>query len=720
MKKIYKLTFLSLLFVSGSLISQNKTMSFPHCETDEAMEEVFKADPSARERFNKSQEEYQRLSNLIPSGYKMNPNSVFASPFAKDTIPVVFHILHENGPENIPNSYVYQALKTVNEDYQKMASDTSTVDTYFQPRHESCNLVFKLATKDPNGNCTNGIVRYYDPNTNWDRSTATNNGINNFTHTWNPTKYLNVYIVKDIVAAAGQTGIVVGYTYRPGTWSTGVNQDAIVYNYAFLTGSNARSLSHEIGHWFGLAHTFGSTNSPGTCGNDNLGSISGQSIDDTPATTGAFSTCPLGATNSCASEPANVENIMDYSSCPKMFTLGQCKRMRNTITVNTSGRGNLVSATNKNNTGIRNPIVCVPSTEFRSNKRIVCTNSTVTFYDSTYNAQVTGWQWSFPGGTPSTSTDSIPVVTYSTPGVYSVSYTASNSAGNNTITKTNYITVVNNTASYAGQFSEGFETISVPNADWTVDNTGGGVSWVQDNTLGASGTSCMKINNFNNASGAVETLLSPSFDLNSIYLVAPPVSMTFKLAYKRENTSGNEKLQVFSSTNCGQTWSQRYSKAGSSLAANQVSSTAFVPSATDWRTETINVLPVSNLSNVLFKFVFTSDASGNMNNVYIDDINITGSVGIDNEVDNMLNLSVYPNPSNNGMVTISFDLIKNQHAILTVTDMLGRNVSSMINSKLSQGNYKFTVGESTELSKGIYFIQLNLDGKVFTQKFIVE
>jgi len=57
----------------------------------------------------------------------------------------------------------------------------------------------------------------------------------------------------------------------------------------------------------------------------------------------------------------------------------------------------------------------------------------------------TSWQWTFQGGTPSSSTQRNPVISYNTFGTYRVVLTTQNSFGNNTNTKENYIVVTNPT-----------------------------------------------------------------------------------------------------------------------------------------------------------------------------------------------------------------------------------------------------------------------------------
>jgi PKD repeat protein len=84
-----------------------------------------------------------------------------------------------------------------------------------------------------------------------------------------------------------------------------------------------------------------------------------------------------------------------------------------------------------------NPLVA----DFSATPTVICSGSTVTFSDLSV-CNPTSWQWSFPGGTPSTySGQTPPAITYSTPGVYDVTLNISNGTSNATITKTGYITV---------------------------------------------------------------------------------------------------------------------------------------------------------------------------------------------------------------------------------------------------------------------------------------
>ena len=85
-----------------------------------------------------------------------------------------------------------------------------------------------------------------------------------------------------------------------------------------------------------------------------------------------------------------------------------------------------------------------PTPDFTSDSTTIHAGNVVRFIDLSANYP-TSWSWQFPGGTPSTSNVSNTTnIQYNTPGIYSVTLTASNINGNNTITKNNYITVLPN------------------------------------------------------------------------------------------------------------------------------------------------------------------------------------------------------------------------------------------------------------------------------------
>ncbi len=129
-----------------------------------------------------------------------------------------------------------------------------------------------------------------------------------------------------------------------------------------------------------------------------------------------------------------------------------------------------------------------PVSNFTGTPTTVCVGSTVAF-TNTSTGFPNYWQWTFPGGTPATSLAPNPVVTYNTPGVYSVTLLVSNSSGSSTFTRTSYITV-NACSAPTANFAGAPTTIC---AGQTVNffdlSTGGPSSWSWTFTGGAPATS---------------------------------------------------------------------------------------------------------------------------------------------------------------------------------------------------------------------------------------
>ena len=725
MKKSYKV--LSVLVFAVSAVFAQQQQIIP-CHTDEVMNKYFAEHPDAKARYETEQKTPQfspEYLNQLARNNKNGNNSVYGNTtvYALDTIPVVFHILHQGGPENVSNAVIFSALAEVNRVHTKKTPDSASIDPYFKSVYGANNYVFQLATIDPNGNCTNGITREYDVNTNWNETSSPHS------YTWNPQKYLNIYIVKSIgPVTAGST--IVGYTYIPGSFAAGSTYDAVIYNCNFLTGTNARSLAHEFGHWIGLSHTFGNTNNPGkACGDDALaGGTGGQGtgvVDDTPITLGDFSTCPALDTNFCdPSNHANIQNIMNYSSCPLNFTNGQIHRIHNVMALSVAGRNNVTSAANKIATGIRKRQVCVPIPNFHASSTLVCSGSIVTFSDSSANAQVTGWNWNFPGGTlvsGSTLTDSMPKVTYSTPGLYPVSYTASTSAGSAPITKTSYMNVVTSTAAYNTAYAESFETTTVPGTDWSESlSNPSGSDWMVATNAAATGSKSVMIDNISNTANDTSILTGPTFNLAA--MGSTPV-LTFAMSYQQQATTNTDKLVVFVSTDCGVTWTSRWSKSGAALQPASVSGQStnpFVPQAVQFTTYTVNIGSASTSStHAMFRWVFYAGATQG-NNLYIDDINVfsTTPAGIAN-IETEIDLNLYPNPSS-GNVNISFNL-ENKHSIaINVVDMLGRSIETIPSQQYASGESIITIGNKVSYQSGIYFVNMDVDGQRISRKIIIQ
>ncbi|MEO8151387.1 MAG: M43 family zinc metalloprotease [Bacteroidia bacterium] len=705
------LSILLILIFSALLNHQSFAQQINPCYTDQATREAIKNNPDAairREQLEKFTEEYTKQVNQSGSANKVQ-GTVYV-------VPVVFHVLHTWGSENITDDQIYDEMRILNRDYRKLNADTANVVPSFQGIIADVEFEFRLAHKDPNGNCTNGINRYYNTNTDWVQGTTPYQYTGTGSGQWAPTKYLNIYVVKSIMGGGGN---VAAYTYVPGTWPTNNFHDAIVTLSDFVgsigTGStyNSRTLTHEIGHWFNLYHPWGTTNQPGvSCGGTD-------GVGDTPETIGSIvGVCNL--TLSVCNPPVieNVQNYMDYSYCDVMFTEGQKTRMRAAITSSTSGRNNLWTTANLTATGTDGATyTCIPTPYLNNALRTLCEGSSTTFSHNTLNldtASATTYLWTFPGGTPGTSNLENPTITYNTAGHYDVTLSVTNTAGTNSVTYPLMVSVYSTLASQFVPFSEGFETITFPGTDYDVYNLAQN-GWAQTSNAAASGFQSIYINNWGGNSGT-DVFVTPSYNFSSV----SAVTMTFKVAFAMRNAASTDKLQVYGSTNCGQTWSQRYVKSGSILATttsiNNFSS--FTPSASQWRQESVLASVYSNQPNVRFKFVYTYSSGGNYgNNIYVDDININGTVGINEQFADQIAMSLSPNPTDKA-ANLNFVLTQPGNVEINVRDVVGRTCSTLKAGHLQPGEHNYSIGSN--LSSGIYFVELINDGNKALRKLVIE
>lgn len=248
-------------------------------------------------------------------------------------IPVVVHVIHNqiNGQiagSNIPDEQIYSQIKVLNEDYRKKVG---TLGFNTNPVGADTEIEFFLASIDPSGNPTSGINRVYSPRTSFNIVNDNDRlAISNLSY-WDSNKYLNMWVAPlssgyigygefpysesveglDIDSDERTDGVFIDYT----TFGrkSGTNQSGI---YSF-----GRTVTHEVGHWMGLYHTWGDER----CGTDY--------VADTPVatTSNSSSFCRDVFSNCTGTRTRNmIENYMDYSpdSCMNIFTEGQKQRMR--------------------------------------------------------------------------------------------------------------------------------------------------------------------------------------------------------------------------------------------------------------------------------------------------------------------------------------------------------------------------------------------------------
>jgi PKD repeat protein len=618
-------------------------------------------------------------------------------------VPVVFHIIHNYGPENISDAQVYDAVDVINRDYRLQNADTAAIVPSFQALKADIEIEFRLATLDPNGNCTNGINHVQSMTTYGGDDAAKFSG-------WPNNMYLNIWTVNHF---SPDFSTAAAYAYLPGTASNSVDGVISLYNYVGSIGessvNNSRTITHEIGHCLNLRHTWGPGNDVGlTCGDDG--------VSDTPITKG-HSACVLNDASCNPPTIENVQNYMDYSYCTNMFTLGQKTRMRAALTATASNRSSLWQASNLAATGVSGPpVTCVPIADFAlqtPGRNLVCEGGTVHFKDFSHHATITSWMWYFPGGVPSTSTDTNPDVMYPTAGIYDVSLVVANSVGQDSIVRPQYVRVsavgaTTGTIPYVESFED--TTVFPINDGFLIDNDGL-TTWTRVTNAASGGSASIKINNYTNVAGQIDSWIGPPLDLSNI---AQP-TMTFKVANAQRNSLSNDQLQLSFSYNCGESWIPRWTRSGASLSTAGILSVNFTPNASQWVLHTTGAM--SNLTqkpNVRFKFENKSDRG---NNTYIDEINITGTiVNIDEADDVQTGFTLWPNPSD-GETRLQFFLSSTQKVKISITDVLGRNINNLLEQTLQEGDHNFMIPAMTP---GIYFIDLIVNNKHHARRLIIS
>jgi len=614
-------------------------------------------------------------------------------------IPVVVHVIHNGGTENISDAQIQSQIDILNEDYRKIVGtlgDGNGVDS---------EIEFCLAKKDPQGRCTNGIVRIKSTLTNhqsYQRADLAN------LSSWDATRYLNIYVVKTMA------GGVLGYASFPGGPT---NQDGcvMVHNYFGRVGTASSSLgrtaSHEIGHWFGLYHTFNNSCGVDTCTDGDL-------VCDTPPVVNPNFGCPI--INSCHNELPDVndqiQNYMDYTddACKSMFTYGQKMRMHTTLdTIRTIiwSQSNLIA------TGCDSGFVSPPCNvvaDFTSNGDTICLGSSVLFTNKSLNTP-TAYQWYFNGGSPSTAITANATILYNSLGTYDVKLIVSGALGNDSIISLNHITVINPANGQTLPYSEGFESTVFPPNGISIDNPDTTITWQRDTiALAYSGNGTAKINNLININyGQADAMILPPFDFTTS---AGVPYLTFKWAYARSDANYSDDLIVLVSKDCGVNWIQVFTKSGAALATGTTQTTPYIPdSNTVWKSASINLNTYSTYSRVLIKIVNVTDGG---NNLYIDNINIgVGVTGI-NETRNSINyLLIYPNPSS-GNLYVEYEMLREDNISTEIIDVLGRTVFKINNKAQTIGKHKQEI--NAVLEDGIYTLILKTGNVVSSKRVIIN
>jgi PKD repeat protein len=450
MKKIYTLFVLSLLIFCSKVLAQNPQK----CATITPMNPEYEAAYQEKIKAFLSQSHIQN---------DVNGKSVLPT---KD-IPIIFHIIHDNTPAtNISANRVLEQLAILNDDFAGAGFSLGNTPINWSNSISNTGIKFCLTTKDKNGtqiptptiigmpltNLSYGINRVlmgtipnlpvmppggYPPDT-------IDKYIKPYVN-WDANNYLNMIVVPIGVGVLGYAvlpNVPGNSTYTGG--NTVNNKDGVVCTSTSVGNSGAaggvynkgRTMTHEVGHWLGLYHTFGNN----SCANDFCA--------DTPPSLNSTFGCPAFPTlNSCSPSSPGVQtpNFMDYTddSCMYLFTHDQALRMHTALQFGTF----------RQNLGTANPTYC----NFTPTGSPLQATAFPKAGCAGFTTQMNGWApytadsvwWETPTGLPTRTSGGSANVTYSTSVVHTATFKAKYPSS--TTPKSKTVTITVNAANCATQ-----------------------------------------------------------------------------------------------------------------------------------------------------------------------------------------------------------------------------------------------------------------------------
>lgn len=629
---LFFLTFLFASFFPGNAVSNDVNPDIPDkrtCGTMDRLELIYKQDPSYRNTLKEINDYIEQYSKT----HKTADNTVV-------TVPTVVHVVYNTAAQNISYDQIVSQINVMNKDFRNKNPDTVNTPAPFKPLRGDAQIEFKLAKRDPNGNPTLGITRTLTSVSSFGLEDYVKYNSTGGHDAWDRNKYLNLWV-------CNLGGGLLGYATFPGGNPA---SDGVVIGYTcFGTIGTAqapfnlgRTATHEVGHWFSLYHIWG---------DDNGGCFGSDNVDDTPNQGPENYGCPGYPHVTCSNGPDGdmFMNYMDYTDdgCMNIITQGQIVRVQAALN---GPRSPLLTSNGCD------PVSGFPIAFFTADSLNIHTGSTVHFTDNSAGIPVS-WNWTFTGGTPSSSTQQNPSVAYSVPGYYTVKLTVSNSFGTDSIVRTNYIKVL-------GASMNSFTLVSPPSFTRIITSPG--------NT---------QLSNF------IWTKASAS------------PTVTYKWKIKK---AGSQTEYMFTSNNNG-------TDTVISLRNNLLDSLASLMGTTGdsvwgiWRCTAFNGVDSLYSTNTLLVTLARSV-------IGISKIseNIPGSFNLYNN---------YPNPFNPS-TKIIFDVAKTRNVKIAVYDLLGRNVKTIVNEVLQPGKYEYRF-DASSLASGIYYYRMETDVYSDTKKMML-
>lgn len=704
-----KFTLISILvFVGFGSFAQRK------CGTAEVLAQKLLAQPKLAKKMQAVELDLQRKrpdSRL----FRINP---------RITIPVVVHVVLSN-PAQVTDMQVLNQLQALNLDYIAANTDISKVPPIWQSIIGNPEIQFCLAVRTPDGDPSSGITR----TTTTHGAFAVDGSGRDVKYTatggapgWDNTRYLNIWV-------CDLSGDYLGVATPPGNIFPAAEDGVVVDYKAFSTSGTAqapfnlgRTLTHEIGHFFGLRHTWA---------DDNGGCTSDDGVDDTPLQGDHTYGCPtFPLTDNCSATAPGIMfmNYMDYvnDACMYLFTTGQTDRMRNAIDaqraslitsngctpVNLKARDAGIAAVSQPE-GYLCEAGQTPVVTLKNRGANILTAVTIRY--TINNGTPVNYSWTGSLASLQQTEVTLPTLTAGEGTFTFKAYTVlPNGAADDAPENDTAAVTYNYRREVSIPFSETFDNGSTfPPAGFSINNPDRSFTWERGTTGSKGSNSSALMRNLGYArNDETDDLLGPVVDAST----ADSVFLTFDVAAAAATlvtTPANpwDTLEIFVTMDCGKTLIPTgYKKYGSTLITKQSPiTTEFIPNANEWRTDSVDLTAL--VLHKKFRVVFRNTTNYE-NNVYIDNINITKK-----DVNSTLRdkgILIWPNAFSRKFY-IEFGTWPEDLQGIAIFDAAGRLVYQQ-QPVIRAGN-RVTI-DLVNGANGVYFVKLFYTQQVRTYKIV--
>jgi len=539
-------------------------------------------------------------------------------------IPIIIHVIH-NGESvgegsNISAAQIYGQIEVLNEDFNLQNPNRTETLSIFKDVAANSSVEFIPATIDPNGIplAEAGIHRTKGCLEQWNRATFDNQA--KPTTIWNPNDYLNFWVanfrkgeygyaqfptlsalggIENENGAASTDGVVVNYRNFGSILKTPTIPQLIEAAPLNL----GRTATHEIGHFLGLLHTWGLSES---CAVDDF-------CEDTPNKSKPQRKCDLQEAACELGKLAMVQNFMDYThdECMTLFTKDQAERMQAVFGISPRRKELLQSK-------MADPIINRLFSLFEVSKTRVIKNGKIQFTDkslATGNKQITTYQWTFVGGTPSTSNEQNPTITYSQTGNFVATLKITSDDGTES-SKTVQIEVIDDNLIALNATLLDFEDRNLQKEGWTIEKTDI-VNWriFSEGAYTMSDFSVYVSNKDNRSCETEIAFISPFMRIptNRVFEVR------FDVAYSYDESKRSDSLQISYTTDGGDKFVTIWKQGGQQLQTASNRTVSFNPLPTEWKSYRFYVEVEETSRFIQVKF---ENKGANNNNLYLDNLRI--------------------------------------------------------------------------------------------------